>query len=61
MRNFWNISLYQGKEAAGVLLALSSLEFSLFPELFVVFVLAHFLLAPLLYVSHSFIPPHKIK
>ena len=52
MRNFWNISLYQGKEATGVLLALSSLELGLFPEL-AVFMFAHFLLTPFLNVSHS--------
>ena len=52
MRNFWNISLYQGKEATGVLLALSSLELGLFPEL-AVFMFAHFLFTPFFNVSHS--------
>ena len=36
-----------------LLFALSSLELGLFPEL-AVFVFAHFLFTPLLYVSHSF-------
>jgi len=35
------------------LFALSSLEFGLFPELFM-FMLAHLLLAPLLYIPHTY-------
>jgi len=35
------------------LLAFSSLEFGIFPELFM-FMLAHFLLAPLLYIAHTY-------